>query len=146
MPLLRCFQTCTAAAALFALLGACGLAPPRSQRVIVRPRPPRTEITIRSLTGVWDATINTPEGRTPLTLSVVQSGDALTAQLTFRERSWDSRPAPPARIDDSGGFVLVFGPSPEIVLRGRASDNGVHIGARVEGLELRPAVVDFFRH
>ena len=146
MSSVRCLQTCTAAAALFALLGACGLAPPRSQRVIVRPRPPRTEITIRSLTGVWDATLNTPEGRTPLTLSVVQSGDALTAQLTFRDRSWASRPAPPARIDNSGAFVLVFGSSPEIVLRGRASDNGVYIAARVEGLALRPALVDFFRH
>jgi hypothetical protein len=146
MPLLRCLQTCTAAAALFALLGACGLAPPRSQRVIVRPRPPRTEITIRSLTGIWDATINTPQGRLPVTLSIVQSGDVVAGQLTFRDRSWESRPAPPAHIDNSGAFVLVFGSVPEIVLRGRASDNGVCIGARVEGLELRPAVVDFFRH
>jgi hypothetical protein len=146
MPLLRCLQTCTAAAALFALLGACGLAPPRSQRVIVRPRPPRPEVIIRSLTGVWDATIDIPEGRTPLTLSIVQSGDVLAARLRFRDRSWESRPAPPPRIDGVRAFVLEFGSSPEIVFRGRASDDGVCIRARIEGLIARPALVDVFRH
>jgi hypothetical protein len=146
MPLLRCLQTCTAAAALFALLGACGLAPPRSARVIVRPRPPRTEITIRSLTGVWDASVPTTEGGEPVTMSLAQTGDTLKGSLTIGGRTMRSDPARPANLDLNGAFALGFGQTHErVVVRGRPDATGRRISGRVSGLGPQPVSADFIR-
>ena len=94
MPPLRCLQICTAAAALFAILGACGVPAtrPPGTRVIVRPRPPRAEVTIRSLTGTWVAVWQTPDAVETLTLSIVQRGDALSGTLVVQGRSVGERP------------------------------------------------------
>jgi hypothetical protein len=101
MPPLRGLQTCTAAAALFAVLGARGLPPPgRATRAIVRPRPARTEVIIRSLTGTWVGVWQTPHALEALTLSIVQSGDAL-ADVHGQGRT-ASDPTRPAHLDVAG--------------------------------------------
>jgi hypothetical protein len=145
MAVVRSLQTCTVAAALFALLGACGLVPPGPARPVQRPRRPGSAATIRGLTGTWEATIRIADGRMPLVLTVLQSGDALTGELAFPDRPWPSRAAPAVHIDATGRVVLVFGPSPQIVLRGRAAHDAAYISAWVEGLGRQPALIDFFR-
>ena len=81
MTSLRSLQTLTAGAALFAILGACGLAPARSApRPIVRPHPPRGDLTVRSLTGRWVGVRQTPDAVETLTLSLVQSGVVTSAR------------------------------------------------------------------
>jgi hypothetical protein len=143
---LRCLQTCTAAAALFALLGACGLAPPRSTRVIVRPRAPRTEITIRSVTGLWDATVVTPQGAESIAMSLTQTGDLVTGTLTVRGRTVSSDPSRPAHIDVTGAFNLEFSQTTErIVVLARPDTTGIRISAQVSGLAAQPIVADFVR-
>jgi hypothetical protein len=144
---LRCFQTLTAAAALFAILGACGLAPTLSNpRPIVRPRPPRSEMTIRSLTGTWVAVWHAPDGVETLTLSMVQSGDALSGTLMVKGRGLASDPARPAQLSTIGRFTLELGQSQErIVVRGQPDATGDHISASISGLSADPAVVRFGR-
>jgi len=147
MPPLRFLQTCTAAAALFAILGACGLpAPGRGTRVIVRPRPPRAEVTIRSLTGTWVAVWQTPDAGEALTLSLVQSGDALAGTLIAQGRSLASDASQPARLDVAGQFALGFGQAHErLVIRGRPDATGDRISASISGLSAQPAAVTFRR-
>jgi hypothetical protein len=147
MPPLRVLQTLTAAAALFAILGACGLPPPgRATRVVVRPRPPRAEVTIRSLTGTWAAVWRTPDGLETLTLSVVQSGDALSGTLSVQGRSLASSPARPAQLDVAGQFALALGQSHErVVVLGRPDATGNRISASISGLSGHPVVVTFQR-
>ena len=147
MPPLRCLQTFTAAAALFAILGACGLsAPSRGTRVIVRPRPPRAEVTIRSLTGTWVAVWQTPDAIQALTLSLVQSGDALVGTLVVQSRALASDPARPAHLDVVGQFALGFGQEQEIVVvRGRPDATGDRISASISGLLAQPVSLTFRR-
>lgn len=146
MPSLRCLQTFTAAAALFAILGACGLAPAVSApRPIARPRPPRAEVTIRSLTGTWVADRETPDGAETLTLSMVQSGDALAGTLIVQGRALASDPAQPAHLDAAGQFVLGLGHAHEIVVRGRPDAMGDRISTSISGLSALPVVVTFAR-
>ena len=147
MPLLRCLQTCTAAAALFAILGACGLPAPRlGPRVIVRPRPPRAEVIIRSLTGVWVAVWRTPDALETLTLSTVQSGDALSGTLIVQGRSLASDPARPAQLSILGRFTLELGQSHErVVVRGQPDATCDGISASISGLSAQPVVVTFRR-
>jgi len=136
-----------AAAALFAILGACGLPPPgRPTRVIVRPRPPRAEVTIRSLTGTWVAVWQTPDAVETLTLSIVQSGDTLAGRLIVQGRALASDPARPAHLDAAGQFVLGFGQAHEnVIVRGRPDMTGDRISASISGLAAHPAAVVFHR-
>ena len=147
MSLLRCLQTCTAAAALFAALGACGLPPPgRPTRVILRPRPPRAEMTIRSLTGMWVAVWQTPDRVETLTLSLVQSGDTLTGTLVVQGRSLSSDSRRPASLDLAGQFAIEFGQSLEnVIVRGRPDATGDRIFTSVSGLSTQPASLTFRR-
>ena len=147
MPPLRCLQTCTAAAALFAILGACGLpAPRRGTRVIVRPRPPRAEVTIRSLTGTWVAVWQTPDAAETLTLSMVQSGDALSGTLIVQGRGLASDPTKPAHLSIVGQFALELGQAHErVAIRGRPDATGDRISASISGLSAHPVVVTFRR-
>lgn len=149
MFLLRCLQICTAAAALFAILGACGLrgAPTRlGPRVLPRPRPPHAEVTIRSLTGTWVAVWRTPDGLDTLTLSVVQSGEALSGALFVKGRRLASDPARPAQLSILGRFTLELGQTHEVVvIRGQPDATGDRITASISGLSTNPVVVTFRR-
>ena len=147
MSLLRSLQTLTAAAALFAILGACGLAPARSSpRPIARPHPPRPEVIIRSLTGTWVAVWQTPDGIETLTLAIVQHGDALAGTLTVHGRTLASDPTRPAHLDVNGQFGLGLGQAHEIVgVQGRSDTNGDRISALMTGLSAHPVVVTFRR-
>jgi hypothetical protein len=143
----RPLQVCTAAAALFAVLGACGLpAPVRRPPVIVRVRPPRTEVTIRSLTGTWVALRPTPDGQDQLTIVLIQRGDTLSGTLVIDGRALASDPAVPARLDVRGGFVLGLGQTNErVVLRGRPDPTSDRIAASISGLSPQPVAVTFRR-
>ena len=147
MPLLRCLQICTAAGALFAVLGVCGLSPPgRPTRVVVRPRPPRPHMTIRSLTGTWVGVWQTPDGVETLAISIVQSGSALSGTLTLQADTFATDPARPAHVDVNGRFALEFGRSHErVVVRGRPDASGDRIVASVSGLSTDPVPVTFRR-
>ncbi len=146
-PLVRCLQTLTAAAIVFAILGACGLPPPRrGRRVIVRPRPPRSEITIRSLTGHWDASRPTPTGPQVLRLSLVQRGDTLEGTLLTGDRTLASDQGSLARLDAKGLFVLVLGQAPEkVIVRGRPDVSGDRIPVTITGFSPEPLAVVFQR-
>jgi len=146
MTSLRYLQTLTAGAALFAILGACGLAPARSaRRPIVRPHPPRGDVTIRSLTGMWVAVRQTPDAIETLTLSLVQSGDRLTGTLTVDGQTFVSDPAREALLDLTGQFALEFGRAREIVVRGRTETTGDRISASINGLAEQAVMVAFRR-
>jgi hypothetical protein len=146
MTVLRYLQTLTAGAALFAILGACGLAPARSApRPIVRPHPPRGDVTIRSLTGMWVGVRQTPDATETLTLSLVQSGDRLTGSLTRDGQTFTSDPARPAHLGLTGEFALEFGRAHEIVLQGRAEATGDRISTSIKSLAGQPIVVVFRR-
>jgi len=141
MTSLRYLQTLTAGAALFAILGACGLAPARSApRPIVRPHPPRGDVTVRSLTGRWVGVRQTPEAVETLTLSLVQSGDGLTGSLTRDGQTFTSDPARPAHLDLTGEFALELGRTHEIVVHGRTSATGDRISASIRDLSGQLAV------
>ena len=142
----RCLQTCTAAAALFALLGACGLTPlsrgPRSPH----PGRPRAAITIRSLTGVWVAVRETPAGRQAVSLSLVQNGNSLGGILTCGDRALASDPAQPAFLGTAGEFTIGFGRSHErIVVQARPDAGGDRLVASVRGLDREPVALIFTR-
>jgi hypothetical protein len=142
----RLLQTCTAAAALFAVLGACGLpARGRRARVIARPRPPRAEVTIRSLTGTWVALRQT-DGHAALTIVLIQSGDTLTGTLVVDSRSLASDPAVPARLDSNGRFTIRLGRTHErVVLGGRPDATADRIFASIIGLSAQPVLATFRR-
>jgi hypothetical protein len=139
-PYIRCLQTLTAAAVVFAILGACGLPPPRrGPRPLPRPRRPVGEVTIRSLTGTWDAARPAADDRPVLTLSLVQHGDTLEGSLRTGGRTLASDASWPAHLDAGGRFVLVFGQAPEtIVVRGRPDPSGDRIPVTVTGLGPEP--------
>jgi hypothetical protein len=147
MPPLRCLQICTAAAALFVILGACGLPPPgRATPPVVRPPPPRPHMTIRSLTGTWLGGWQTPEGVETLTMSIVQSGSALSGTLTTQADTFATDPGRPAHVDVNGRFALEFGRSHErVVVRGRPDASADRIVASVTGLSTDPVPVTFRR-
>lgn len=132
----RCLQTVTIAAAAFAILGACGLPPPgRGPRVVVRPHRPAREITIRSVTGDWNASRRTAGGAQALRLSLIQRGDTLQGTLSVGTLTVATDPATPARLGVDGSFVLVFVHSPEnIVLRGRPDASGERIPVAISGV------------
>jgi hypothetical protein len=145
-PLIRCLQTLTVAAVVFAILGACGLPPPRRPRAIPRPRRPGTEITIRSLTGSWQAVRPTSDGAQVLRLSLVQRGDSLEGTLSIGDRTLASDSSAPARLDAAGLFVLVLGHAPEkAFVRGRPDASGDRIPVTITGLGSDPLVVVFQR-
>jgi hypothetical protein len=145
--LVRCLQTLTAAAVVFAILGACGLPPPRrGPRPIPRPRRPVTEITIRSLTGHWEALRQTPDGPQVLRLSLVQRGDTLDGALLLGARTLSTDPQWPAHLDVDGRFVLVFGQAPaRVVVRGRPDASGERISVTIAGQEADPIATQFQR-
>jgi hypothetical protein len=145
MSILRCLQTVTAAAALFAILGACGLTP-LSRGPRVRPRPPRPEITIRSLTGTWDAVVKRDEGVETLTLTLEQSGDSLTGTLSVDGVARPSDAAWPAHLDMRGQFTLRFGQSHETIwLRGRPDASGDEIAGWITGAARASVMATFIR-
>jgi hypothetical protein len=143
----RCLQIGTAAIALFAVLGACGAAPAgRRPRTIVRPRPARAEVTIRSLTGTWEAAGQRSGGDDALTLVLVQSGDTVAGTLTVGGRTLASDPAAPARLDAHGRFAIALGRTHErLVVGGRPDATADTIFASVSGLAPQPVLVTFRR-
>ena len=143
----RLLQTCTAAAALFAVLGACGLpAPGRRPWVVVRPRPAPPDVTIRSLTGTWVALRQASDGEDALTIVLVQSGDTLTGTLVIDGKALGSDPSVPARLDSTGRFALEFGRTHErLTLRGRPDATADRISASIIGLSEQPMVATFRR-
>jgi hypothetical protein len=143
----RCLQTFTAAAVVFAILGACGIPPPRrGPRPMPRPRRPSVAITIRSLTGRWEGSRPTSDGTQVLSLSLVQRGDTLEATLLLGDRTLATDPKWPAHLDTDGRFVLVFGQAPPtVVVRGRPDASGDRIRATITGLEPDPMVAEFQR-
>jgi hypothetical protein len=145
-PAVRCLQTLTAAALVFAILGACGLPPPRrGPRPIPRPRRPGVEITIRSLTGRWEASRTTTDGRQRLELSLVQRGDTLEGTLLIESRTLLSANAS-ARLDAAGQFVLVFGQLPQrLFVRGRPDATGDRIPVLIDGLDPQQISIVFQR-
>jgi hypothetical protein len=146
MTTIRCCQALAAGAALFAVLGACGLPMPgRGTRVIVRPRP-RIEVTIRSLTGTWDAVAKTPAGIDVFVLTLRQTGDTVSGTLEARGRVLGSDPALPARLKVSGSFDLMLGrPTEGVLVRGRQDQRGDRLRAWVSGLSEQSIFVTFIR-
>jgi hypothetical protein len=143
---IRLLQTATAAAALLAVLGACGLpAPGRRPRGVVRPPPRRAEVTIRSLTGTWVAQRH-PSGGEALTMVLVQNGDSLTGTLVVDGTALASNPAAPARLDSGGRFTLEFGRTHErLNLTGRPDATADRIVASISGWSEQPIVFAFDR-
>lgn len=144
-PLIRCLQTLTAAAVVFAILGACGIAPPRRGPVVLRPRRPGPDVTIRSLTGEWEAVHGTAAGPRLIRMTLLQSGDSLRGSLAIGSRTLPSDPASPAQIDASGRFSIVFGQSQEMVGRGRVDASGDWFSLEITGLEAQPISLIFQR-
>jgi len=147
MPPLRCLQMFTAAAALFAVLGACGLAPARSApRPIVRPHPPGADATIRSLTGTWDAVVQGVDGPETLSLTLLQYGDAISGTLTIDGVAYRSDAAVPSHLDARGQFTLGFWQSQERVwLHGRPDVSGDRIAGWMTGARRASAMASFVR-
>lgn len=147
----RTLQTCTAAAALFAVLGACGLTPlSRGPRPRPSPRPlpepHRPEVTIRSLTGTWVAVLETREGAETLSMSLVQSGNSLAGALSFGGVTLVSDPAQPAFLGTFGEFTLGFGRSHErVVVAGRPSAKADQLTATLRRMDLPQTAVIFRR-
>ena len=90
-------------------------------RVIVRPRPPRAEVTIRSLTGTWVAVWQTPDApRGARRFRWSRAEMRCPGRLVVQSRALASDPARPAHLDVVGQFGLGFGQAQEIVVvRGR---------------------------
>jgi hypothetical protein len=145
--LVRCLQIGTAAAALFAVLGACGLTPlSRGPRIRPHPRPYRAEVTIRSLTGTWEAVLATPDGSATVSMSLVQSGNTLAGTLSIGGRTMASDPSHPAFLGTFGEFVLGFGPARErVVVAARPNTGADRLSATIRRTELPPAAVIFHR-
>ena len=144
----RACQTLAAGAVVFAILGACGFPPPPPHRrpVVLRPRPPRPEITIRSLTGSWVGVRQTSAGPEPVTLSLIQRGDEVAACLIVRGRSLTSDPARPARLDVDGRFALDLGQTHErVVAVGKIDPVNDRITIWINGLWAQPATLVFHR-
>ncbi len=145
MTTVRCCQGLAAGAALFAVLGACGLPAGRVARAIARPRP-RVEVTIRSLTGTWEAVDVTAVRLEVFVLTLRQTGDTVSGTLAAGDRVLASDPASPARVDASGSIDLTLGRSTESVLiAGRLDSSGDRIRARISGLSDGSIVVTFRR-
>jgi hypothetical protein len=145
--LVRCLQTTTAAAALFAVLGACGLTPlSRGPRPRPHPRPDRHEVTIRSLTGSWVAVLDTPDVAEALSMSLVQSGNSLAGTLSIGGRVLVSDPAHPALLGSAGEFSLGFGRSHErVVVAGRPTAQADRLTATIRRIDLPPVAAIFTR-
>jgi hypothetical protein len=145
--LVRCLQTTTAAAALFAVVGGCGLTPlSRGPRPRPLPRPDRPEVTIRSLTGTWVAVVETATGVETLAMSLVQSGNTLAGTLSIGGRTLVSDPGHPAFLGSVGEFSLGFGRSHErVVVAGRPSQRGDRLSASIRCIDLPPVAAIFNR-
>jgi hypothetical protein len=146
VPLLRALQTCTAAAAVLTVLGGCGLAPAPSRRPRPIARPPRSEVTIRSLTGTWAGLVETPAGPKDVVISLLQTGIVLTGSLTVDGRTLQRDPAVSGRLDVSGQFHLAFGQGRETILvHGGPDSSGDRLSAWVTGVAPQPVLVTFTR-
>jgi hypothetical protein len=138
----RCCQGLAAGAALFAVLGACGLPAPRR---IIRPRP-RADVTIRSLSGTWEAVDVTAARLEVFVLTLRQAGDTVSGTLAAAGRVLASDPASPARVDASGSIDLSLGRSTEpVLIAGRLDSSGDRLRARISGLSGQAIVVTFVR-
>lgn len=107
--LLRILQTLTAGAAVFALLGACGIPINHPQR----PRYQRVRPIIIRLTGTWEAVPAGEESFRPLRMTLRQTGTSVEGVLHRPEG--DLATEWPGRIDATGHFALVFGRPPDKV-------------------------------
>jgi hypothetical protein len=143
----RCFQTLAVAAALFALLGACGLTPlSRGPRVRARPPALRPGITIRSLTGTWDAVVKRADGVETLVLTLRQSGNTVSGTLSIDDVAHPIDAGWPAEIDARGQFTLRFGQSQETIwLRGRPDAGGDEIAGWITGATRVSVMATFVR-
>ncbi len=146
-PAVRCLQTATAAAALFAMLGACGLTPlSRGPRVRARPPALRPDITIRSLTGTWDAVVQGTDGPETVSLTLLQSGDAISGTLTIDGVAYTNDAAVRTQLDARGHFTLGFGQSQERVwVRGRPDASGDQIAGWITGARRVSVMATFVR-
>ena len=104
---LRALQTLAAGAAVFALLGACGIPtnPPQ------RPRHQRVRPIVIQLSGTWDAASAGNESYRPLRLTLRHTGASVEGILHLADR--DLATEWPGRIDAGGHFTLIFGRSPD---------------------------------
>ena len=128
--LLRVLQTLTAGAAIFALLGACGIPINHPQR----PPPHRIRPIIIRLSGIWDAVPVSEESYRPLRMTLRHAGASVEGVLHLPDR--DLATEWPARIDAGGRFILEFGRPPDqtwIALRIEAR------GRRLGGTLIGPA-------
>jgi hypothetical protein len=107
--LLRLLQTLTAGAALFALLGACGI--PINPRQ--RPRHPAARPVIVRLSGTWDAVAAGEESLRPLRMTLRHAGASVVGVLHLADRDLETER--PGRIDPGGHFRLIFGRPPDSV-------------------------------
>jgi hypothetical protein len=105
--LLRFLQTLTAGAAVFALLGACGIPINHPQR----PRYQRVRPIIVRLSGTWDAVPVGEDSFRPLRLTLRHTGASVEGVLHLADR--DVPTEWPGRIDPGGQFTLAFGRPPE---------------------------------
>jgi hypothetical protein len=138
--LLPLLQTVAAGAAVFAILGACGIPVNHPQR----PRYQRVQPIVVRLSGTWDAVPIGESAPRPLRLTLRHAGARVDGVLNLPDR--DLPAEWPGRIDRGGRFSLVFGRPPEqtrinlqIEVRGRRL-SGTYVGPR--GAE----PVTFLRH
>ena len=106
---LRLLQTLTAGAAVFALLGACGIPINHPQR----PRYQRVRPAILRVSGSWDAVPAGDDSFRPLRMTLRQAGASIDGVLHLPDR--DLATEWPGRIDPGGRVRLVFGRPPDYV-------------------------------
>ncbi len=145
--LVRSLQAVAAAAALFAMIGACGITPlSRGARPRRYPRPNRAAVTIRSLTGVWVAVWRIEGRERTVTLSLVQSGNTLAGTIDVGDLALVSDPMQPAFLATTGQFVMGFGRSDErVIVEARPDASGDILLAFVRGLAPQPIPLTFAR-
>ena len=128
------------------MLGACGLAP--AGRTVARPPRPRaaTVVTIRSLTGVWEATAQSAGDTIRVVMVLQQTSDAVSGSLTVAGLDYPTDAEVWSRVDRHGHLTLVFGHSPNrFVVDGRMDASADRLQATITGGDLSATPTTFFR-
>jgi hypothetical protein len=138
---IRIFQTVTAGAIVLAILGACGLPPPQRRAFV-----PRRDIVIRTLTGTWTGAVVSRDRSILLTMTLRQSGGAVSGTLDVDGRRLAGDPAFPGYIDRNGRFALTFGSDDRaIVVRARIDPRAERLYASVRGGGIDAPSISFWR-